>query len=136
MPSVPFRQLRFEDVPEVPTVPHRWAEATRRDVTIEHEGLPPTRIAVREYGSGPPLVLVHGLMTAGYSFRYVLDLLGAKHRLVIPDLRRACDRQLARRLPLHARGDDRSRRDEPARQPAQPRRADGADPRPVLGAAH
>jgi pimeloyl-ACP methyl ester carboxylesterase len=86
MPSAPFRQLRFEDVPDVPTVPHRWAQTTRRDVTITCEGLPPTRVAVREYGSGPPLVLVHGLMTAGYSFRYVLDLLGARHRLLIPDL--------------------------------------------------
>jgi len=86
MPSAPFRQLRFEDVPESPAVAHRWAETTRRDVTIECDGLPPTRVAVREYGSGPPLVLVHGLMTAGYSFRYVLDLLGARHRLLIPDL--------------------------------------------------
>jgi pimeloyl-ACP methyl ester carboxylesterase len=86
MPSAPFRQLRFEDVPDLPTVPHRWAETTRRDITIECEGLPPTKICVREYGSGPPLVLVHGLMTAGYSFRYVLDLLGARHRLLIPDL--------------------------------------------------
>ena len=87
MPSAPFRQLRFEDVPEAPTVPHRWAETTRREITIASEGLPAaTRIVVREYGSGPPLVLVHGLMTAGYSFRYVLDLLGAKHRLLIPDL--------------------------------------------------
>lgn len=86
MPSAPFRQLRFEDVPDLPTVPHRWAETTRSDVTITCDGLPPTRVAVREYGSGPPLVLVHGLMTAGYSFRYVLDLLGARHRLVIPDL--------------------------------------------------
>ena len=83
---VPFRQLRFEDVPEVPAVPHRWADTTRRDITIDCEGLPPTRIAVREYGAGPPLLLVHGLMTAGYSFRYVLDLLGARHRLLIPDL--------------------------------------------------
>jgi pimeloyl-ACP methyl ester carboxylesterase len=84
--SVPFRQLAFADVPEVPRLPHRWAEATRRDVTIECEGLPPTRIAVHEYGSGPPLVLVHGLMTAGYSFRYLLDLLGSRYRLIIPDL--------------------------------------------------
>jgi pimeloyl-ACP methyl ester carboxylesterase len=86
MVSAPFRQLRFEDVPDAPVVPHRWAETARRDVTIECDGLPKTRIAVREYGSGPPLVLVHGLMTAGYSFRYVLELLGAHHRLLIPDL--------------------------------------------------
>ncbi len=86
MPSAPFRQLAFEDVPEAPTVPHRWAETTRKDITIEHAGMPPTRIAVREFGAGPPLVLVHGLMTAGYSFRYLLDLLGNRYRLVIPDL--------------------------------------------------
>lgn len=83
---VPFRQLRFEDVPELPVRPHRWAETTRRDVTIECEGLPATRIAVRELGDGPPLVLVHGLMTHGYSFRYLLELLGTRHRLLIPDL--------------------------------------------------
>ncbi len=86
MPSVPFRQLRFEDVPELPAVPHRWAEATRRDITISCDGLGETRIAVREFGAGPPLLLVHGLMTAGYSFRYLLDLLGDRYRLVIPDL--------------------------------------------------
>lgn len=82
----PFRQLRFEDVPELPVTAHRWSESTRRDVTIRCEGLPETRIAVREYGAGPPLVLVHGLMTAGYSFRYLLELLGERYRLVIPDL--------------------------------------------------
>ena len=45
-----------------------------------------TRIHVREYGAGEPLLLVHGLMTAGYSWRYVLESLGAQYRLVIPDL--------------------------------------------------
>ena len=70
----------------MPVVPHPWATATRRDVTIETPDLGKVRIAVREYGSGPPLVLVHGLMTAGYSFRYVLESLGARFRLVIPDL--------------------------------------------------
>ena len=78
--------MRFEDVPELPTVPHRWADTIRRDVTIRTDELGECRVAVREYGSGPPLVLVHGLMTAGYSFRYVLELLGARYRLVIPDL--------------------------------------------------
>jgi pimeloyl-ACP methyl ester carboxylesterase len=86
MSVTPFQQLRFEDVPELPRVPHRWAEATRRDLTITTPELGTCRIAVREFGDGPPLVLVHGLMTAGYSFRYVLPLLGAKYRLLIPDL--------------------------------------------------
>jgi pimeloyl-ACP methyl ester carboxylesterase len=82
----PFEQLRFEDVPELPVIPHRWHDTTRRDVTVRNAELGECRIAVREFGSGPPLVLVHGLMTAGYSFRYLLELLGSRYRLVIPDL--------------------------------------------------
>jgi pimeloyl-ACP methyl ester carboxylesterase len=86
MARAPFQQLPFDEVPDAPRVPHRWAEAARSDVTIDTPELGPTRIAVRSFGQGPPLLLVHGLMTAGYSFRYLLDLLGDKYRLVIPDL--------------------------------------------------
>ena len=72
----------------MPIVAHRWADTERADVTIDTPELGRTNIAVRTYGSpgAPPLVLVHGLMTAGYSFRYVLELLGTTHRLLIPDL--------------------------------------------------
>jgi pimeloyl-ACP methyl ester carboxylesterase len=42
--------------------------------------------AVRTFGSGPPLLLVHGLMTSTYSWRYVLDALGARFTLYMPDL--------------------------------------------------
>ena len=83
---VPFRQLRFADVPEAPAVPHKWSEVTRRDVVIDTPELGRCRLAVHDYGAGEPLVLVHGLMTSSYSFRYVLPLLGTRHRLVIPDL--------------------------------------------------
>lgn len=88
MPSAPFRQLPFAEVPELPIVPHRWAETTPADVTIETPDLGPTKICVRAYGpaTAPPLVLVHGLMTAGYSFRYMLEPLGKRFRLLIPDL--------------------------------------------------
>jgi pimeloyl-ACP methyl ester carboxylesterase len=89
--GTPFEQLRFEDVPELPRVPHRWADAKRSDVTIRTDQLGECRIAVHEYGAGEPLLLVHGFMTSGYSFRYVLDLLGAKYRLLIPDLPGAGD---------------------------------------------
>jgi len=82
----PFRQLPFERVPELPAVAHRWADMTRRDVTIHTDELGACRIAVHELGDGPPLVLIHGLMTASYSFRYLLPLLGRRHRLIIPDL--------------------------------------------------
>lgn len=87
----PFEQLRFEDVPDAPSVPHRWSETTREDVTIRTDELGETTICVHAFGSGPPLVLIHGFMTSGYSFRYVLELLGAKYRLLIPDLPGAGD---------------------------------------------
>ena len=86
MPSAPFRQLPFEHVPELPRVPHAWAATTKRDLSITTPELGTVKIRVHEYGEGPPLLLVHGLMTAGYSFRYVIESLGAKYRLVIPDL--------------------------------------------------
>jgi pimeloyl-ACP methyl ester carboxylesterase len=41
---------------------------------------------VHELGTGPPLVLIHGLMTASYSFRYVLDTLTRRYRVILPDL--------------------------------------------------
>jgi pimeloyl-ACP methyl ester carboxylesterase len=82
----PFERLPFQDVPELPHKPHRWSEVTRRDITVETPELGRCRMAVHEFGAGPPLVLVHGLMTAGYSFRYLLDLLGRRWRLIIPDL--------------------------------------------------
>src|SRR5687768_6701565 len=99
MPSAPFHRLPFDQVPEQPRLPHRWAETTRRDITI-HTGAPgseragtlgETRIAVREFGAGPPLLLVHGMGTTGYSWRYVLEPLGRRFRLVIPDLPGAGD---------------------------------------------
>jgi pimeloyl-ACP methyl ester carboxylesterase len=86
MTAVPFQQLQLDEVPETPRLAHRWADTTARELEITTPELGTTRIAVREYGRGEPLLLVHGLMTAGYSFRYVLESLGARHRLVIPDL--------------------------------------------------
>ena len=58
---------------------------------IDTPDLGKCRIAVHEYGTGHPLACVHGLMTTGYSFRYLLALLGDRYRLVIPDLPGAGD---------------------------------------------
>lgn len=41
----------------------------------------------REHGSGPPLLLVHGLMVTGEMFEPVIESLATRHRLIIPDLR-------------------------------------------------
>src|SRR6187551_1728136 len=46
------------------------------------------RIGVRHKvtGEGPPIVLVHGLMTSSYSWRYLLEPLGRRYRVFAPDL--------------------------------------------------
>src|SRR5947208_2088946 len=38
-------------------------------------------------GSGPPLLLVHGLMVASEMFEPVVDQFAARHRVIVPDLR-------------------------------------------------
>lgn len=40
-----------------------------------------------ERGSGPPLLLVHGLMVTGEMFEPVTDHFAARHRVIVPDLR-------------------------------------------------
>jgi pimeloyl-ACP methyl ester carboxylesterase len=42
---------------------------------------------VREFGAGPPLLLLHGLMATGDMFRLVVAALARQHRLIVPDLR-------------------------------------------------
>ena len=44
-------------------------------------------IAIREWGSGDPLLLIHGLGTHSGLWRYQADLLGAHFRVVAVDLR-------------------------------------------------
>jgi pimeloyl-ACP methyl ester carboxylesterase len=85
-PSLPFRRGRFDDLPEQPRIPHPFADTRVEEVVVDTPGLGKTRAHVRVYGSGPPLYLVHGLMTSSYSWRYVLAPLGAKFTLYMPDL--------------------------------------------------
>lgn len=40
-----------------------------------------------ERGSGPPLLLVHGLMVTGEMFEPVIERFVARHRVIVPDLR-------------------------------------------------
>jgi 3-oxoadipate enol-lactonase len=49
-----------------------------------------------ERGSGPPLILVHGLGMSGEMFEPIVEPLARRHRLIIPDLR-GCGR--SRSLP-------------------------------------
>ncbi len=82
----PYRQLPFAALPELPRLPHRWFEAETRTETVPSDAFGPLRTTWRTFGEGPPLLLVHGLMTAGYSWRYVLGPLGSRFRVIVPDL--------------------------------------------------
>ena len=46
----------------------------------------PVRIHCKNVGNGPPLLLIHGLMTSGYSFRYIVPALAERYRVIVPDL--------------------------------------------------
>lgn len=82
----PFRRLPFESLPEAPRRPHAYAATEPHDLTMESAPFGRLRVHYRTAGDGPPLLLVHGLMTTSYSYRYVVEALGARYRLFIPDL--------------------------------------------------
>jgi pimeloyl-ACP methyl ester carboxylesterase len=85
----PFEQLPYERLPERPRMAHPFYDAETDDVVVDSQPFGRLTTRVTSYGppGAPPLLLVHGLMTAGYSWRYVLSgSLGERHRLVIPDL--------------------------------------------------
>src|SRR5438105_159291 len=44
------------------------------------------RVRQKRVGEGRPLVLVHGLMTSSYSWRYVLEPLAKRYEVFAPDL--------------------------------------------------
>jgi len=82
----PWKRLPFAELPRVPPRPHPYFTAASKEVTVPSVRLGRLRIHYREVGSGPPLLLVHGLMTSSYSWRYLLEPLGRHYRLVVPDL--------------------------------------------------
>ena len=86
--STRFRRGAFEELPERPRLPHPYFAAEREDLTLETRAFGPLRTRVVYYGpaTAPPLLLIHGLMTSSYSWRYLLEPLGDRYRLVIPDL--------------------------------------------------
>jgi pimeloyl-ACP methyl ester carboxylesterase len=83
---IPFRQLPFERLPAEPRRAHPYFRLRSRDVEVGSAPFGKIRVHVREAGEGPPLLLVHGLMTSGYSFRYVVEPLAAHFRCIVPDL--------------------------------------------------
>lgn len=82
----PFRRGRFEELPARPRVPHGYGAMASREVEVVTADLGPVTLHVRTAGQGPPLLLVHGLMTSGYSFRHVVDQLATRWSVIVPDL--------------------------------------------------
>ena len=79
--------MKYHDLPEAPTRPHTYYGLESFRVPVNLPGRQdPVSVYGRLAGSGPPLLLIHGLMTSGYSFRYVVPALAAKYRVIIPDL--------------------------------------------------
>ncbi|MGD0525533.1 MAG: alpha/beta hydrolase [Polyangiaceae bacterium] len=85
-PASPFSRGPFEALPERPRVAHPYFDTRAEEVPVTTTALGPMRAHVRVHGSGPPLLLVHGLMTSSYSWRYVLEPLGQRFTLYVPDL--------------------------------------------------
>lgn len=78
---MPFRAL-----PEQPRLPHTYFDAEPVDIDMDSAPFGRIRVHYRTVGDGPPLLLVHGLMTTSYSWRYNLAGLAAKFRVITVDL--------------------------------------------------
>jgi pimeloyl-ACP methyl ester carboxylesterase len=82
----PFAKVSFAGLPEAPRLAHAFARCRTSELAIDSEPFGRIRVHVRTFGQGPPLLLVHGLMTSSYSFRYVFESLGAHFTVIAPDL--------------------------------------------------
>ena len=82
----PFSQGRFEDLPTLPRVPHCYQDTEQLEVRVRSKNFGHMTAHVRTYGSGPPLLLIHGFMTTSYSWRYAFAHLGKHYTCYAPDL--------------------------------------------------
>lgn len=82
----PFERVPFAELPETPRVPHDLDRAEKKRVNVSSRPFGELSVAYRERGSGEPLLLVHGLMTSSYSWRYVIGPLAERYRVVAIDL--------------------------------------------------
>ncbi len=95
----PFRRHPFRSLSERPWRPHSFLtlEEKRVAVTIGDETL---AMSYRQHGSGPPLLLLHGLMTTSYSWRYVIEPLSKDYTVYAPDLPGAGGSEAPRRCDV------------------------------------
>jgi len=86
VPHRPFKQLPFDELPDLPRVAHGYFRSERVEAVLDSRSFGKLRVHYRVHGSGPPLLLVHGLMTSSYSWRYVIEPLGFRFTVYAPDL--------------------------------------------------
>ena len=55
-------------------------------VTVGHENASTVNIYYEDHGSGPPVVLIHGMLNTSRHWRGVVDRLADRHTLIAPDL--------------------------------------------------
>jgi pimeloyl-ACP methyl ester carboxylesterase len=79
-----------------------YYDSHARAIVVPSNVFGPLKIHYRECGAGAPLLLVHGLMTSSYSFRYVLAGLSARFHVIVPDLPGAGRSQAPSHEPLGA----------------------------------
>lgn len=82
----PFQRQPFGSIPELPRKPHAYARTIGHDLELDSTVFGKTIVHYRTIGEGPPLLLIHGLMTSSYSWRYVLEPLSRHFRVIAPDL--------------------------------------------------
>lgn len=63
------------------------ARTVASDVLIQVPGRVPVQLHSTETGSGPPLLLLHGVGGSGYTFRHIVPLLARSHRVITLDLK-------------------------------------------------
>jgi pimeloyl-ACP methyl ester carboxylesterase len=95
----PFQQSPFESLPEEPRISHPYFDSESLHIPLESSVFGPMSVHVKKHGTGPPLSLIHGLMTSSYSFRYVLEPLGERFTCYVPDLPGAGQTDPALRAP-------------------------------------
>ncbi len=61
--------------------------STAYHVTVTPDGQPPVKIHVEEMGSGPVILLIHGLGGSTFYWRHVAPRLATTHRVIAIDLR-------------------------------------------------
>ncbi len=67
-------------------MPHGWSALRQETLRVASKHFGDTEVHARSLGQGEPLVLVHGLMTSSYSFRYVFAPLAERFEVIAFDL--------------------------------------------------